>query len=193
MAQRELPRPNPNGRRKLKPVAKGSISKPKKSGADILENQIAGHIKAAVEYAVKDEIVPRGKEAIRGAIGNFVDSLLYGHGKAPARSSSGRTNYSGMYSNRQQSTQTETARTKATYKTLSYPSEREAEDVLEELRMLIDDEGRATIGDLFDASEVSSEYTDYDWGWTDLNEARVRGPIDGKWSILFPSSPKRIR
>lgn len=191
MAQKEIPRVNRDHKR-LKPVAKGSIEKPKKSGADILENQIANHIKAAIEYAIKDEIVPRAKEAVRGAVGNFTDSILYGHGKAPTRNGSGYTDYSGVSRGRRLPQKT-TEKAKATYKTVSFKTEREASDVLEELRILIDDEGHASVGDLFDASEVTSEYTDFDWGWENLDDARIRGPIDGKWSILFPSSPKRIR
>jgi len=192
MAQKEIPRVNRDHKR-LKPVAKGSIEKPKKSGADILENQIANHIKAAIEYAIKDEIVPRAKEAIRGAVGNFTDSILYGHGKAPTRNGSGYTDYSGVSRGRRLSQKTTVEKPKATYKTISFRSEDAARDVLEALCELINDQGYASVGDFFDASEVSSEYTDFDWGWENLDDARIRGPIDGKWSILFPSSPKRIR
>lgn len=61
----------------------------------------------------------------------------------------------------------------------------EAEDVLEQLRELINQYEIATVSDLYQLVGHTGEFTDDKWGWDDLRSASIR-PIRGGYLLNMP-------
>ena len=72
------------------------------------------------------------------------------------------------------------------FNNIIFPSRRKAEKVLEELNMLIDKYGKATVADFYDLSEMPSTYNDSHKFWKNLGTARVIHKRRG-FLILLPT------
>lgn len=74
------------------------------------------------------------------------------------------------------------------YEQLVYSSYGEADSVLERMFELLESPyERVTVGDLYDLSQVSpGAYTNCDYGWTNLQGARVVRNFDGTFSLSLP-------
>lgn len=67
------------------------------------------------------------------------------------------------------------------------PSIAGAENILRQLKKIIDYHGRVTVEDFFDLVEVRSPIVDADkYGWTDLSEARVIPTSHGNYCFELP-------
>lgn len=64
-------------------------------------------------------------------------------------------------------------RTKPDYRTIIMNSEAGAKEVLELMRAAIDQYTCVSVSDLYAAIGAEGDYTDANWGWTDLTRARV--------------------
>lgn len=67
----------------------------------------------------------------------------------------------------------------------------EAEDVLNHLISICDLRGVVTVGDLYNLASMSTSYTEENWGWRDLRNARVVHISSGY--ILDLPKPEDIR
>jgi replication-associated recombination protein RarA len=61
----------------------------------------------------------------------------------------------------------------------------DAEDVLDQLRILIDQYDVVRVADLYDLCDITSDFTDQKWGWYDLRSARIRS-VRGGYSLDLP-------
>lgn len=68
------------------------------------------------------------------------------------------------------------------------PSRVEAEEVLFNLRMLIDQYGHATVADYYEMIGKTGSYTDNKWGWTSLAHARIERASGGGYYIELPKA-----
>lgn len=68
---------------------------------------------------------------------------------------------------------------------LEYSSRGEAEDVLAHLVDLIEEYGEATVGSLYELSNVDSDFVDNNYGWTNLRDAYTERSRTG-YIIRFP-------
>lgn len=77
-----------------------------------------------------------------------------------------------------------TVRSKTTMSDISYQdiifeTRSDAETVLWKMEEMLDTFQNVSIGDMFDLSGVSGNYTDFKYGWTDLRGAKVERVRDG--------------
>ena len=56
---------------------------------------------------------------------------------------------------------------------IMFTTRSEAEDVLNHLISICDRRGVVTVGDLYNLASMSTSYTEENWGWRDLRNARV--------------------
>lgn len=84
------------------------------------------------------------------------------------------------------STSTETKRADFKYDELAFESKAEAEVVLESLEDQIQTYNRARVADFYDFIGMACPYTENNYGWTDLSQARILPDKGGKWYIDFP-------
>lgn len=68
---------------------------------------------------------------------------------------------------------------KINYRNIVLRERRDAEDVIEQLRRRIQDQGSASVADLFDLIDVAGKYTDNNWGWTSDRQIGIRRVSDG--------------
>lgn len=72
-------------------------------------------------------------------------------------------------------------------------SQEDGDVVIETLEALIDgDTGFCSVGDYYDLMGEQVVSTDYEWGWTDLRNARVRYLSDNEYLMVMPQ-PRPLR
>lgn len=71
---------------------------------------------------------------------------------------------------------------KMDYRNIVLNERRDAEEICANLRGRIEQTGQASLGDLYDLIDVSSDFTDDNWGWTDPRDIGVRKVSNG-WLI----------
>lgn len=150
-----------------------------KKFTDIFISEDVGSVKS---YILMDVLVPAIKKAISDIVTNGIDMVLYGESGRTKRpeSTASKVSYRGYY-NKDQPVARTTARTAAyDYDDVILPTRGEAEEVLSRMDDLIATYGVVSVADLYDLVNVSCNYTDNKYGWTNLvNVVPVRASGGG--------------
>jgi hypothetical protein len=167
---------------KVEKIVKGTVKAKKKNG--FLSSFLTGDILEIKNYVVDDVLIPAVKNTIQDIVTNGISMLLNnGEVAKGGRRSSGasRISYRDYYDrddrNRNRDGNRYNRSSTYAYDDIILESRSEAEDVIARLDELIDVYGTASIADLYDLVGISGQYTDNDYGWTDLRAAshiRVR-------------------
>lgn len=197
-----------------KGLVQGEKSKTNKTlGRKIRESFIYDDLSSVKDHIVDNIIIPEIKSGASNLIWNALtmlrdvfsgatDNVLY-KGQPPVHRTDirGKQNYASFYNstvpfNSQNSggsktivttNGTTTVKEKGPdYQDISYKSIGDAWVVLEAVQDIIKQCGRASVGDLYDISQMSCEYTYYDWGWTNLNNAEPYRGGDGCYYLRLP-------
>lgn len=75
------------------------------------------------------------------------------------------------------------------YNELMFDTEVEAEKVLAEARAILDRYGSVTVADVYDMTDVMTDYLDGVYGWTDLHKAEIIKNTNG-YVLRMPESRK---
>ena len=119
---------------------------------------------------------------------NTVDMLLYGESGRPRRSNGApgsRVSYDKMYDNRKEY-RTPTYQTYS-YDEVSIPDRGDAELVLAEMHNTLARYGMVKVADFYDFVGITGDYTSHNYGWTNLDGARLVRVSDG-WVIKLPKA-----
>lgn len=193
MAEVDLSNIKPNSRaskqaekEKLQPVIHADKRSEKKEPKKILGFIDPEDVKELAEYAIFDVIIPEMKstflESIAIAIG--MDGFV-SRGSSRGRGGS-RTSYSSYYKGRERdrdydrrSSRRDDRRDRDRDEELDYRDIRvrdrsDAQEIVDKLRRRIEETGEATIADLYQLVDVSSKYTDENWGWTNPKNIGIR-------------------
>ena len=142
-------------------------------------------------YIFTDVIVPGLVKIVTDALKDGVDIVFKGASSRNSRNSGG---YPGNYvSYNNFSSKNNDARRPSTTKQvhspceITLPSRRDAEAVLDQMRGLIRDYGVVTVADLYMSCDITHNFMDAKYGWTDLRNAEVARDGDG-WYIKFPNA-----
>ncbi len=168
-----------------------SNAKVKKKG--IFSDFINNDIPSIWEYVGREVLVPAIKKFITEAISNGLDMLLYGetnHSSPKQR----RTNASNV------SYQAYYGRDKGEYNRSSFnrrydpdsviiDSRGEAENVLSCMDEMLGTYGVVSVADFYELCGVDSNYTDNNYGWTDIRSAQIVRTRDGYIIKLPKASP----
>ena len=126
-------------------------------------------------------------DAIKSSILDYV-SLSFG---GSTRSYSGRTYRRNRSTYSYGSTRSNRSSKRGRVKEICFETRVDADDVLDQLQEVIDTDGFVSINDYYDiVGERSTDYTDDDFGWTELRNVRVRKFEDG-YSLVFPRPVRR--
>lgn len=185
---------NDPGKNPIKAVAKGTISK-ESLAAKFRRIFLSPDINNVGEFIFVEVFVPAIKDLIVNIIENTVNVAFFGNSsKRPYvigrqannpqqraaiywNSSVGQSR---PYANQQQSQPQQQIRAANNFRDITYPDKISAEAVLNELYSLISQYGRATVADLYSLSSVSSDnFTNNDYGWTNLQGSTVARSRDG--------------
>lgn len=166
-------------------------STPVKNFANMFLAEDRGDVK---NYIIFDWLIPTVKDAFVDGLESLIDMAFYGkvrNGRRKPSSGGSYYNYSSISSDRPRVANIG-ARSLYSFDDVQFDSRQEAEKVLDVLLEIIEDYGKATVADYYDACGVTGNgYTDRSYGWTDLRQAFVTRSRQG-YCISLPR-PKDLR
>lgn len=169
----------------VKKVVKGGVKVRKKSPArkftDIFISDDVTNVKS---YILMDVVVPTVKKLIFDTIRDGAEMLIYGEAK---RGNSGKKPYHSNYISYDRFSDRDyrpssSYKQKETYISpfeYEFDSRTDAENVLIELKNMLHEYGMVSIADLTEMLQITGEYTDNRYGWTNLDNARISRTRDG--------------
>lgn len=178
-------------RKRPEKVVSGKVIKKKNNVRKMTDNFIADDVDNVKNYLFSDVIVPAIKKVITDVITNGLEMILYGDTPRCGNRGNSKvhyTTYSSSHSSRPVRTSYST-RTRYSSDDVIVSSRSEAEEVLRHLDDIIDMYGIARVADLYDLVGERHEYTDNDYGWTNISNAeavRVRTEDGYGYAIKMP-------
>lgn len=194
----------------VKAVVTGTAIKKKRPlGSRIAEMFTGDDARSVGNYVVMDVLVPSAKNMISDAFTTFVERMLFGDGRGGGRPRSGGSSY-GPYTpyNRSSSSSRSSSsagappwrtddrremsprgRAMHDFREVIIDNRVEAGQVLDTLTEMISMYDVATVADYYEASNITPEYTDRQWGWTNLGEARIDRVREGYLISMPPPVP----
>ena len=143
------------------------------------------------EYLVLEVLIPAAKNMIVDTIEQAANRFFYGDSKPRSivtGTRPGYTSYNRIHNSAPLSTNvrniSQRARANHEFSEIILETRGEAEDVIDQLRILIEQFEVATVADLYDLLGASGNFTDNQWGWYDLRSASVRHVRQGYLLVL---------
>lgn len=170
--------------KKIVPVVGGAKLKKKSSLQAIYEGLITEDASKIKDYIVCDVLVPSIKKTIDSIVKGSLDMFLYGESRSSGNSkNTSRISYRDYYDRDDRSNNTR--RIRPDYNNIILDNRSQAERVLEEMENILDKYDVVTISDLYQLVGLPDEYTDNDYGWTNLANASVDRCREG-YAIRLP-------
>ena len=178
-------------KKKVEKVVSGKVIQKKKSLGrrfiDIFfaDGESIGNIKA---YLIEDVLVPAIKENIADSINGAINMLFFGEVRKRSSGNKStnttRINYGGYFldgSKRERVARSIKEReNRQSLEDYIFESRADAEQVLDEMEELLDVYKQVTVADYLDMLDITSDqFTDNNFGWTDLSKAKVVRVRDG--------------
>jgi len=190
-------------KQKLKPlVKKGNVIKKKRTLLDKFKESFLGESENLGDYIVHDVLIPAFRDTISD-MGIGVIERMFGNGRtrhSGSRSSvvrdRGRSyvTYNNSNDNRRGNSRDDSrrdldrgSRARHSFENVIFTNQWEAEEVLSHLVDMIADYGEATVKAFYELSNMDSDYTDENYGWTNLRDAYVDRTRQGH-VIIFPET-----
>lgn len=205
--RKQIPRkeaPETEEVRKIDKVVEGQVVRRKRPiGKRIKETFLGGDSKSVFEYVVQDVFIPAVRDMIADAGQQGLERMLYGEARSVGRRSGVRpgdprrhTNYNGISrptapARFEERNLSRRARATHDFGEIVLATRPEAEAVLEGLFALLDQYEVATVSDLYEMVGESSQFTDRNWGWTDLRGSDIRRIREGY--LLDLPRPEDVR
>lgn len=188
------------GRKKLKPVvSKGSVVKKKRTVLEKFKESFLGESENLGDYVLYDVLVPAFRDTVSD-MGFGIIERMFGNGRSRVgRGNSsivrdrGRSYVSYNSNDSRRDTRDgrrdldRNSRARHDFDNFIFTNKWEAEEVLAALVDLVLEYGEATVRDFYELSNVESDYTDTNYGWTNLRDAYVDRSRNG-YIIAFPQA-----
>ena len=178
----------PDDRQRVEKVVSGKVRTKKKSElrklTDVFVPEDVDDIKS---YIFMDVIIP----AIKKIVLDIVETSLYGStGRTRKNSGSSKISYQRYYDRQNDSRERSSVRARSgySYDDVIFDSRGEAEDVLTRMDELIDTYGLVRVADLYDMAGITGNYTDNNYGWTNIRSANIVRTRDGGYMIKLPKA-----
>ena len=168
-------------------IISGKATRKKKSALKkASETVLADDAETIKSYLVFDVLIPAAKDTLSDLVTNALDMMLYGSSKGSSgrtvnrrRTSSGYHNKYNQPESKKKPQLSDRSRRMMSFDDIILDSRPDAEQVLDYLRRRIDSYEAASVADLYDAVDITSDWTDTKYGWYDLDDAQVRRTRDG--------------
>ena len=171
--------------KKVEKVITGTAKVTKRNGArkfaDVFISEDASNVKS---YVLMDVIVPAIKDVLSNVVKDSVDMILFGstgHSRRRTGTNSSYVSYN-RFSDRRDDRRYDSRYTPASrysFDDITLETKGEAEDVIERMKELLDVYDMVSVADLYDLVGISRDFTDNDYGWTNLRNARTVRVRDG--------------
>lgn len=182
----------------IEKVVVGEVIIPKKSlGRKFKDIFIEADFKTVVKYVVSDVLLPAARNTIVDASTKGIERLLYGDSAMRRRnygSSGPRITYNNPIDRGYRSSgpsrfappvSPEPRSLQSNRETFILSSREEAELVVEQMVLIIDQYDTASVADLNQLVGIQTSHTDNKWGWSNLNNVQIRQIREG-YLIDFP-------
>lgn len=194
-SNKETSKPKNAPEKKVEKVVTGEVvSKKKPFGSRMHDIFFGGDSRSALSYIATEVLLPAFRNMLVDATTKGVERIIYGDVE-PRRSTygdQGRVQYhnpTSRYSPRHpyEASRNNRSRPSTRYEIndLIFASGEEADKVLDQMRMIIDQYDFATVSDLNELCGLPSSHTDVKWGWSNLRYAQIRQMRTG-FLIDFP-------
>ncbi len=186
------------------PVESGVKERKKTLGKRFAETFLSEDIDDVGEWVKHDVIIPGLKNLVYDALTNALQGVLWNTTAGPRHDKRDDRRYQRDYSSYSKNKSRDSRsysdshdRDRFDFRDIVFVPEYEkgqtlkdartaAEAVLFELKYLISEYGHATVADYYNQIPgVRAVFTDNDWGWTDLRDARVK-PVREGYIITLP-------
>lgn len=171
-------------------IVKGPVKAKQKSElSKVASTFIAEDVSNVKSYVVWDVLIPAIKNTILDIIVDSANMFFGGsRSRKPNSGTNGKIPYRNCYVGSDNSRPAERTRPIMRYSMLdiTVDSRGEAEAILRQLRDYLEDYGEVSVGDLYDACGISSEYTDYKYGWANLDSAKAVRVAGGGYFLDLP-------
>lgn len=193
-SQKEQP---PVERKKIDKVINGTAKVKKKSEfRKFVDNFITDDLNSVRDYWIKDVIVPNVVDTIEDIVVGGIRTLLRGESgrrdSRDRRSSYGSPSYINYtrFSDRRddRSRRDEQPRRGYDQGCVVVGSRADAEAVIEQMDGIMETYGMVRVADLYDLVGMSANYTDNNYGWTNIRNAEPVRLRDGGWEIRMPKA-----
>lgn len=175
-------------KKQLSPVVNGKIVRKKKSEVRKFVDMFVAEDKETMKsFIFEDVIVPAGKKIIS----DIVDAILYGEsgGGSKSRRPGSRISYNSITDDRRERRNYASVRGPGyDYGDVVVPNRGAAEELLDQLDAVIDQYGTASVADMYDLLGVTHNYTDNNYGWTNIATAQPVRLRDGQYTIKMPKA-----
>lgn len=182
-------------KKKIEKVIRGTAKVKKKSELrKFTDNFISEDVDSVKTYVVRDVIIPSVIDLIEDIVVGGIRTLL--RGDSGRRDSKDRRSYgSPSYVNytRYSDRRDDRGRDNQTRRGYGYDdivvnSRADAEAVIEQMDGIVDTYGMVSVADLYDLVGMTSNYTDNNYGWTNIRNAEPVRLRDGGWMIKMPKA-----
>jgi hypothetical protein len=187
---KEIDTENRIEKKRVEKVIKGNATTRKNEMRRFTDVFISEDVKNVKEYLIMDVLVPTIKKTIVDVVTDSV-SMIFGMSPRRGDSKSSKVSYDRFY-NRNESDRNAASSNRTrngySYDDIALESRQEAEEVLTRMDELVDTYGEVTVADLYDLVGVTCEFTDNNYGWTNIRNAKVVRLRDGKYMIDLPKA-----
>ena len=196
-AGKALPHQADDERPKIgKIVSEGKAVRRKTPLGTKLKNFIVGeNANAVVDFLLFDVIVPAAKNTVADVVTQGIEQRLFGEVRSASRRTGQRPNSGGLSSNGprvhydRMSNNTSASRPAREHTPrrggrhdigqIVIPTRGEALEILEMMGAIINQFEVVTVAELMEMADMTAQYTDHRYGWTNLRDASVRRVHDG--------------
>ena len=185
--KKELPEP---AEKRAEKVIKGKAKVKKNDMRKLTNVFISDDVSNVKNYIFMDVIVPAVKKAIYDLVVGTLDMSLYGgrgrDGKRPIADKVSYTDYGSASRHRDSRSYGSTRTTSGySYDDIVVDTRGEAEAVLSRMDELMETYSIVRVADLYDLVGVTGQYTDNNYGWTNIRNAEIVRMRDG-YKIKMP-------
>lgn len=153
---------------------------------DVFISEDVGNVK---NYILMDVIVPAVKKAIYDLVVGTLDMSLYGgRGSGAKRSTADKVSYrdyNGVSRRDERTYNTNRTASGYSYDDIVVDTRGEAETVLMRMDEIMEEYESVRVADLYDLVGITGQYTDNNYGWTNIRNAEVVRVRDG-YKIKMP-------
>lgn len=167
--------------KRVEKVVKGTVKVKKNEMRKLTDVFISEDVHNVKSYIIFDVLVPSIKKAIYDIVVNSLDMSLFG-GRGGKRPTADRVSYNdyGASSRRsERSSGGERPGRVTGYDDLVFDTYADAKAVLSKMDEIMDVYGIVRVADMYDAANITPEYTANNYGWTDIRSAEIVAVRDG--------------
>lgn len=184
---REKQTNKPVPEKKIEKVVQGEVRSKKKSGLQkITDAFVPDDVANVKSYIIEDIVVPAAKEILLDSVKAILGiNGKNGNKQTPAY----RVSYRQYYNNdsrRNYSSGGNRSRNSYDFDDIIIDNRGEAEEVLDRMEEIIATYGLVSVADFYELVGVPSNYTDNNYGWSNLRNAYVDRLRDGGYIIKLP-------